>query len=105
MNNHFDERFESIRALAGEMQRLAVLALQQYTPVVDNIIGSNSKDVHYIEHNLDRLLDFCFFEPMVQLFRRLCRYYYDIDPNATVSYVYTYRDMWDSEEPKESPSR
>ena len=35
MNNHFDERFESIRALAGEMQRLAELALQQYSPVVD----------------------------------------------------------------------
>jgi len=54
---------------------------------------------------LDRLLDFCFFEPMVQLFRRLCRYYYDIDPNATASYVYTYREMWDSEEPKDSPPR
>ena len=86
MNNHFDERFESIRALAGEMQRLAELALQQYTPVVENIISSKSKDVHYIEHTLDSLLDFCFFEPIVQLFRRLCRYYYDIDPNATASY-------------------
>ena len=105
MNNHFDERFESIRVLAGEMQRLAELALQQYTPVVDHIISSNSNDVHYIEHTLDRMLDFCFFEPMVQLFRRLCRYYYDIDPNATASYVYTYRDMWDSEEPKESQPR
>ncbi|NTW87888.1 MAG: hypothetical protein HGB26_01905 [Desulfobulbaceae bacterium] len=69
--NRFDERFESIRALAGEMQRLVELALQQYTPVVDDIIGSNSKDVHYIEQTLDCLLDFCFFEPIVHLYRRL----------------------------------
>jgi len=103
MNNRFDERFEPIRALAGEMQKLAELALQQYTPVVDDIIGNNSKDVHYIEQTLDRLLDFCFFEPIVHLYRRLCRYYFDIDPNATVSYIYTYRDMWDSEELKHPP--
>ncbi len=37
-----------------------------------------------------------FFDPaMLGLYKKLCRYYYDIDPVATASYVYAYRDMWD----------
>jgi hypothetical protein len=31
------------------------------------------------------------------LYKKLCRYYYNIDPQATVEYVNAYRDMWDSE--------
>ena len=98
MHHASEENFESIRTLAEETQRLAALALKQYTPVVDDIIGSKSKEVRYIEHTLDGLLDFCFYEPMVQLFRRLCRYYYKIDPDATADYINTYRDMWESNE-------
>ena len=32
------------------------------------------------------------------LFKSLCRYYYTLNPTATASYVYAYRDMWDSED-------
>lgn len=85
-------------ALADEMQRLAELALLQYTPVVDAIIRNDSKDIRHIEHTLDHLLDFGFYDPMVELFRRLCRHYYLIDAEAAANYVLIYRDMWDSEE-------
>ena len=34
---------------------------------------------------------------MVDLFKRLCRYYYTLDPAATADYVHSYRGMWDSE--------
>lgn len=78
------------------MQTLAAFALQQYAPIVDGIISTNSHEVSRIEETLDGMLDFCFFDPMAQLFRRLCRYYFDIDSNATVSYVNAYREMWDS---------
>jgi len=44
------------------------------------------------------LLDFCGHAPTLQLYRRLCRHYFDIDPVATVSYINAYREMWDSEE-------
>ena len=40
-------------------------------------------------------LDFCFDERMLYLYRKLCRYYYHIDAEATVGYVNAYRDMWD----------
>ena len=30
------------------------------------------------------------------LFKKLCCYYYTIDPVATREYVYIYKDMWDN---------
>ena len=47
---------------------------------------------------LDGMLDFGFDAAMVGLYKNLCRYYFEIDPKATASYVYAYRDMWDEEE-------
>ena len=32
------------------------------------------------------------------LFKKLCRYYWDIDPIATAGHINAYRDMWDSDE-------
>ncbi|MCF8215284.1 MAG: hypothetical protein K9I59_00235 [Chlorobium sp.] len=96
-----DDPFGSIKAFAQEMQALAEQALRQYTPVVESIISSKSRDVHHIEHAHDGLLDFCFYDPMVELFRRLCRHYYCIDPQAAAFYVNSYREMRDSEEPGE----
>ena len=103
-NNPSDEPFGSIMAIAEEMQRFAKIAVLQYTPVVESIIRSKSRDVHHIEHTLDRLLDFGFYDPMVELFRRLCRHYYFIDAESAADYVLTYREMWDSEQSSEEHS-
>jgi hypothetical protein len=56
MSNLQEEPFGSIMALAEEMHRLAELAAVQYTPVVEGIISSKSRDVHHIGHTLDSLL-------------------------------------------------
>lgn len=101
-SNPPDDPFGTIMAIAEEMHRLAELAVVQYTPVVEGIISSKCRDVHHIGHTLDGLLDFGFYAPMVELFRRLCRYYYFIDAAAAANYVLTYREMWDSEEAGES---
>jgi len=96
-----DDPFGSIKALVQEMQGLADQALRQYTPVVESIIGSDNKDARHIKQTLDGLLDFCFYDPIVELFRRLCRHYYFIDPQAAAFCVNSYREMRDSEEPDE----
>ncbi len=41
----------------------------------------------------------------VLLYRRLCRHYCEIDPVATVSYVNTYRELWDSPEQEQPASQ
>lgn len=89
--------FETIRGLAEQIQALNQRAVIEYTPVVEAILRSGDRDIRHIEHTLDGLLDFCGHDPALQLYRRLCRHYYDIDPAATVSYVEAYREMWDSE--------
>jgi hypothetical protein len=92
---------KSIRGLAERLQALNQEAVRQYTPLVDAILRSNSRDIRHIEHTLDGLLSFCGYEPALQLYKKLCRHYFAIDPAATAEYVHAYRDMWDSEEKEE----
>jgi hypothetical protein len=92
-----DALFDNVSALAGQMRELARQAHTGYAAEVDAVIAARSRDARRIERVLDGILDFGFDAAMVQLFKRLCRYYYTLDTVATASYVHTYRDMWDSE--------
>jgi hypothetical protein len=90
---------QAIRSLAGSMQDLQRQAAQQYLPVVDDILRTRSRDTQHIEHTLDGLLDFCGHEPVLRLYKKLCRHYWDIDAAATADYINAYREYWDSDEP------
>lgn len=94
--NNYDELLESVKELAKGLQALHQLAVEQLTPTVESILRSRSRDVHQIEHTLDRLLDHCCHEPALLLYRRLCRHFWEIDPVATVDYINAYREMWDT---------
>jgi hypothetical protein len=63
-------------------------------PEVEVLIQENSQDVLRIEQMLDKMLDFCFDSRMLILYKKLCRHYYRIDPQATASYIYACREMW-----------
>ena len=95
----FDATFEAIRTVAGERRELQRQAEEQYRPAVEEILRTRSRDTEHIHQTLDGLLDFCGHEPVLQLYKRLCRYYWDIDPVAVASYVNAYREYWDSGEP------
>lgn len=43
---------------------------------------------------LDDLLSFCFDEKILKMFKKLLRYYYSIDREATASYVNAYREIY-----------
>jgi hypothetical protein len=94
---------QAIRTLAGSMQNLQRQAAQQYQPVVDDILRTRSRDTRHIEHTLDGLLDFCGHEPVLQLYRQLCRHYWAIDPAATADYISAYREYWDSDAQEGQP--
>lgn len=85
-------------ALLGQVQQLQLQAARQYQPVVDELLRTGSRDVRQIEHTLDGLLDFCGHAPVLAMYRRLCRHYWDIDPAATADYIKAYRERWDNEE-------
>lgn len=88
---------EEIKALAATQQQLAHQALLQYKPIVEQYIAQNCTDINQIGHTLDYMLDFCFDEQMLQLYRRLCRHLYSFDPKTATDYVNAYREMWDEE--------
>lgn len=88
---------ETIGELARSIPDLARRAVTAYSPAVDSIVRARSEDVDQIEHTLDGLLDFCFDQEALLLYKQLCRHYHDIDPVATAEYVHAYRQMWDSD--------
>jgi hypothetical protein len=58
--------------------------------------GTAGKEVLKIlsERLLDGMLDFGFNAAMVRLYKKLCRYYFEIDQRATVSYVHAHPEQW-----------
>lgn len=92
-----DELVDAIRPLVESLRALHAQAVALYTPEVDAIIASRSRDRRRIERALDQILSVCADDEALALFKRLCRYYWDIDPAATADYVYAYRDMFGEE--------
>jgi len=92
-----DDLVQSIGEIALAGSRLARQAEKQYALEIEDILRTQSCDPRRIEHLLDGILDFGFDAAMVRLYKKLCRYYFEIDPRETTSYVYAYRDMWDEE--------
>ena len=86
-----------IKDLVILQQKLANQALSEYSVLVENIIVSKTADQNRIEHTLDGILDFCFDDQMLLLFKKLCRYYFTINPQATAFYINHYREMWYSD--------
>lgn len=93
-----DADLNGIIALFGTIHALHRQMAASHAPVVQHLILTRSRDEREIEQTLDRLLDCACIPEGLTLFKALCRYYYKINPASTATYVYAYRDMWDSEE-------
>ncbi|MBK8518761.1 MAG: hypothetical protein IPL55_21505 [Saprospiraceae bacterium] len=83
--------------MAAQIQALNKQAYISYVPEVDYLIIHRVKDDKTIQHILDGLLDFCGDENVLLLYKKLCRYYWDVNPQATANYINFYREMWDHE--------
>lgn len=92
-----NELIEKIKALAESQEQLAKQALQQYQPIAAQYIHDNCRDSNQIAYTLDFMLEFCFDQQMLTLFRKLCRHLYSFDPETAIDYVEAYRERWDEE--------
>lgn len=88
---------EELRPLVEARNHLARKAETGFAIQVADITRKGCKDPKRIEWLLSCMLDFGFDDRILVLFKKLCRYYYAIDPEATASYVYSYREMWDKD--------
>jgi hypothetical protein len=85
---------DNLHQLAGQMVALFRQVVPLANAEVDAIIQSGEQDTVRIDHQLDHMLGFCCDANMLLAFKRLCRYYFGIDPAATAGYVQAYREMW-----------
>ena len=80
--------------------KLSHIAVLEYSPAVNEIIKKKITDDNHIQRTLDGLLDFCFDEDVLYLYRTLCKYYYDVNPQATIDYIDYYKEMYDQKSEK-----
>jgi hypothetical protein len=103
MTTNFDSLLGNLTALAESLRGVEDHAIAEYTPIVESILRSRTRDVPHIERTLDGLLDLAGHSAGLQLFRRLCQHYWDIDPAATAEYVLIYRNLWEDSEEEVEP--
>lgn len=88
---------ENIKRIAEEMQELSKVAVVQYRSIVDDIINKKIADEQEIERVMGGMLNFCQFDEMLLLFKRLCRELFSQHPQLVQEYISYYREMWDNE--------
>ena len=67
---------------------------------IEKIIKDKVKDERYIQRKLYEMLDILLFyenDDSLLLFRRLCKYYFSINPMVTAQYITYYREQNDPE--------
>lgn len=72
---------------------------QEYEVIKDEI-EKIIRDEMYIQRKLDGMLDILLFyenDDRLLLFRRLCKYYFSINPQITAQYINYYREQNDPE--------
>lgn len=80
---NIDDLVQSIGKIIEAHKDLTGQVVRQYSANVADILHTQNRDPRRIEHLLDGMLDFCFDPAMLALYKKLCRYYWDIDPEAT----------------------
>ncbi len=84
-----DDPVEKIGTLIQYNRQLAREAEKLYALEVDAIIKAQNSNPDRIQHCLDGILDYCFDDNMLLLFKKLCRHYYVIYPVAVKSDTHT----------------
>lgn len=88
----------SLRSLAEELVEVQRQGVECYTGIVNALIAENCRDLQQIEQTLDGLLGFACHPDGVQLYRRLCRHLWAMNPAAAAQYVQFYREAWDPDD-------
>jgi len=97
-SNTYRGLLDDLSAIIAPLHALHRQGVEAHAPSVREILRCRSRDAHLIERTLDHLLDHACIPQGLALFKSLCRHYWEINPQATASYINVYREMWDSDE-------
>jgi hypothetical protein len=93
-----DKHFQSFHELATRMNGCTSLAIIQYRPIADGIINGMITDRHEVDLILDYMLDFCFNDEMLAMYKQVCRAIINDYPDIVADHIDMYRKMWDNDE-------
>jgi hypothetical protein len=85
---------EDIRTFAEQIKALNNQAYMYYKPITEELCRGRASESE-VEHELDRMLQFCGSDEMLNLFKRICRCYYERYPEMIAFEINGYREMWD----------
>ena len=87
---------DDLSKLASQIEYINKTAYTQYEPIVRDLC-SRVASISEVEHTLDRMIDFCGSDEVLALFKKICKYYYEIYPEMIAYEVNSYREFWDSQ--------
>ncbi|MHC4887615.1 MAG: hypothetical protein ACYTGH_21260 [Planctomycetota bacterium] len=91
----YNDNTEAIYRIIQELEDRILRSKPLLEAEVDGLIARGCTDQKEIERLLDSLLDLCFHDEMLPLYKRLCRYTLPLNPKATADYVQFYREMYE----------
>ena len=95
-NQTIDDLVEHLKPLVEHMKYIHDMAVVAYTPLVDDICSRNATR-NEVELMLDRLLMYAGDDRMLQLYKRVCRAYWQVYPDSIAFYIMEYRKEYDPE--------
>lgn len=90
----YEDLINEISPLVEHLNDLVALKISFYLDFVDNVENNVLTDMKEIEWQLSSMLDFCFNDEVLALYKRVLRKLYYDYPDIVEFYVYAYRDMW-----------
>lgn len=87
---------DGLSKLIGQIEHINEMAYIQYKPIAYDLC-SRVAPITEVEYTLDKMLDFCGSDEVLSLFKKICKYYYEIYPEMTAYEINAYRELWDSE--------
>lgn len=91
-----DNAFDTIKEMALHLKKINEAAYNHYKPITSDLCSRIASLVE-VEYTLDRMLDFCSDESVLELFKAICRHYFNIYPEMIAYQINSYREIWELE--------
>lgn len=88
-----------IDSIVESIKNVNKQALSVYKPLVDEVCSGRIVEEKELENILDGLVSMCISDEMVNLYKRVCKKFYNQYPEIIADYVMFYKEMY--EEPEE----
>ena len=95
-NQTIDNFVEHLKPLVEQMKHIHDMAVVAYTPLVDDLCSRKATE-NEVGWMLDWLLMYAGDDRMLQLYKKVCRTFWQIYPDSIAFYIMEYRKEYDPE--------